>query len=360
MRNIINKNAEQYYKSAKSLLLPVKQLEEINGFELKLGKHYYWFNGSETPFNNLSSSSIAANKYCTNKLLERAEIPVPKAVSLHVDEFRENLTEDIIAELHFPLVIKPLLNGAQGKDVLCNVKTLEELLSHLPQYFTVYDYLIIEEFHGKLKSYRVLVFNRKVIGVVARYPASVIGDGKHNLQQLIELTNIQRKKINDFLGAITLDDECRIKLNESGIGTGYVPAIGERVVLCYTSNATRGGTYESLGKQICKENRQLMIQVADVLNLGLAGIDVECADINEPIAKSNGVIIEVNHRPSIRIHEFPMSGTPHIVTRRIMRSFIFRHPFAYLHSLYLNKRTTFYVRIFILIGIIGVIYLCPP
>ncbi len=289
-------------------------------------------------------------------MLERAEIPVPNAVSINVDEFNQNLTEEIISELKFPLVIKPLLNGAQGKDVLCNIQTLEELLVHLEKFFASYNLLMIEEFHGKLKSYRVLVFNRKVVGVVIRHPASIIGDGKHTVEELISLTNAARKKINDFLGPIVVDDECQIRLNELGIGVDYIPPIGKRIVLCYTSNATRGGTYESLGKQICKENRKLMVRVATVLNLGLAGIDVECADINKPIAGSNGVIIEVNHRPSIRIHEFPISGTPHLVTKEIMRSFIFRHPFAYLSALYSNKQSAFYIRLFILLSVIAVIY----
>ncbi|MCK1850958.1 hypothetical protein MXD98_16680, partial [Legionella pneumophila] len=41
----------------------------------------------------------------------------------------------------------------------------------------------------------------------------------------------------------------------------------------------------------------------------LVGIDVECSDIiNVPIEQSKGVILEVNHKPSIRIHEFPMKG----------------------------------------------------
>ena len=330
-------------------------MEEINGFELKLGRHYYLFREYETPFNNISSASIAADKYCTSKLLERADIPVPQSVYLHIDDFKQNRTTELIVHLKFPLVIKPL-NGAQGKDVLCNIQNMEQLLTFLPQYFSLYEHLLIEEFHGKLKSYRVLVFNRKVIGVVLRHPASVIGDGQHNIQELIHLTNIERKKINDFLGPIIAGDECRIKLKELGIGVDHIPARGERIVLGYTSNATRGGTYESLGKKISKENRKLMVHVASVLNLNLAGIDVECADINSPIAQSNGVIIEVNERPSVRIHELPISGTPHLVTREIMRSFIFRHPFSYLWSLYLDKSTSIYIRIVLLTGLASLAY----
>ncbi len=288
-----------------------------------------------------------------------AGIPVPKSVALHIDEFKQNKTEEIIAHLKFPLVIKPV-DGSLGTGVLCNIQTLEQLLLFLPTYFSLYDYLLIEEFHGNLKSYRVLVFNKQVIGVVQRHPASVTGDGKHNIQELIDLSNIQRKEINPFLGAIEIDDECEIRLKELGIGVDYIPSAGEQIVLCYTSNATRGGRYESLGKQICEENRNILRRVATVLNLGLTGIDVECADINSPMSRSNGVVLEVNHRPSIRIHEFPLIGTPHLVTRQIMRSFIFRHPLSYLYSLFSNEPTAFYLRTLLTISILGLFFWLIP
>jgi D-alanine-D-alanine ligase-like ATP-grasp enzyme len=248
------------------------------------------------------------------------------------------------------------LNGSQGKDVLCNIQTMQELLHFLKNYFTYYEQLIIEEFHGKLNSYRVLVFKRRVIGIVQRFPATVFGDGVHSIEELVVLENKHRKAISDFLGPIVLDDECTIRLNELNINQDYIPSIGEKIVLAYTSNATRGGTYKSLANQICKENRKLMIKVASILNLGLAGIDLECTDINTPISQSHGVVIEVNHRPSIRIHELPLTGKPHLVTKKIVRSFIYKHPVAYIHSLYKNKHLSVYLRTTTVLLIIGLVY----
>jgi D-alanine-D-alanine ligase-like ATP-grasp enzyme len=281
---------------------------------------------------------------------------VPKSVVLDIDEFQQNKTKEIIADLKFPLVIKPIEDSAQGRDVLCNIQNFEQLIIFLSKYFLSYHYALIEEFHGKLKSYRVLVFNRRILGIVLRQPASVIGDGTLNIEELINENNVRRKETYEFLGPIVLDDECQIRLKELGISADYIPAYGEEIVLCYTSNATRGGTYKSLGKQICKENRRLLVRVATVLNLGIAGIDVECKDINHPIEPSNGVIIEVNQRPSIRIHELPISGSAHFVTKEIMRSFIYRHPLSYLRALYSNKPTGFYIRTSLLISILGIIF----
>ncbi|HAT6977575.1 TPA: UDP-N-acetylmuramyl peptide synthase [Legionella pneumophila] len=339
------------------MFLPVIPVEEFDGFILKLGKNNYHFCKNETPFNNSCSANIAIDKYCTSKLLEKAGIPVPKAISLNFREFQQNLHKDKIAQLNFPLVIKPI-DGSLGISVLCNIKTGEELENHLTKYFSSYQCLIIEEFHGKLNSYRVLVFNQRILGIVQRYPATVTGDRVHPIHELIKLENINRKRINEALGEITLDDEARIKLQELGITENYIPSFGEQIVLCYTSNATRGGSYVTLSKKMCRQNRKLLLQAAKVLDLQLVGIDVECSDIiNIPIEQSNGVILEVNHKPSIRIHEFPMKGAPQKVTKKIMRRFITRHPWAYFYSLYSNQPTAFYVRSSILILIMGLILL---
>lgn len=315
----------------------------MSGFELKISNRRYFFYNNDTPFNNSSSSFIAMNKYCTNQILATANIPVPKGILFHRTDLEREPLENIIADLRFPLVIKPT-DGSLGIGVLCNIKTIDELSFFLKQYCSLYPSMIIEEFYGKLQSYRVLVFNRRVIGVVLCHPARVLGDGKHTIQELIELTNIKRKEINDYLGPIVLDEECQLRLKELGIDQQYIPASGEIIVLCYTSNPTRGGSYESLGVKICKENRKIMTKVAAVLNLGLTGIDIECTDINIPISQSQGVILEVNHRPSMFIHEIPVSGKPQPVTKKIMRSFIFRHPLTYLCLLYSNRSTSIYIR----------------
>lgn len=262
-----------------------------------------------------------------------------------------------IKYLNFPLVVKPL-NEKQGKGVLCNVQTLDELRNALSQAFTTYTVMIVEEFHAQLNSYRVLVFNQRILGVILRHPAHVIGDGQHNIEELVHLTNQERQRINEFLGPIVLDQEAYICLKEQNLRSDYTPKIGEHVALGYTSNATRGGTYETLSKKMCKKNSQLMIRVANTLSLNLVGIDVQCADLaNTPIEHPAGVIIEANDIPSIRIHEVPMYGPPNLVTRKIMRYFIYRHPVAYLCSLYFNKKTAFYLRSFIVAIILALLYL---
>ena len=190
----------------------------------------------------------------------------------------------------------------------------------------------------------MLVLNYKVIGVVVRYPSQVVGDGQHNLQELIDLTNIKRLEISDTLGDICVDTECHIRLAELGIDLNYIPKSGEQVVLHYTSNATRGGTYISLGKKICKENKRFFVRAAKALSLSLVGFDVQCTDINVPIEQSAGVIIEANHAPSVRIHERAMEGIHVPVCKKVIRRLIYRHPFAYLYTMYQTTHLAVYLR----------------
>ena len=355
MEFIFNKNAGHYYASSKKLFLPVEIIDSIEGFFFRLGKKNYFFRGFETPLNNSCSENLARNKYCANKLLESAGIPVPKAAAIHIDEFKQGLLEHIIADLSFPMVVKPLM-GSQGCDVVCNIPDMEQLMDHMNRLLPANEILLIEEFHGNLNSFRILVLHQRIIGVIQRYSAYVVGDGRHSITELVASANIKREQLNNELAPIVLDEECHIRLKELGLTPEYIPSPDERVQLCYTCNASRGGTYEALSTKLCEKNRQLFIHICTVLNLNIAGIDVECADLNRPITRSNGVIIEVNSSPSVRIHETPQSGKPIRVTQKVIRSIIYRHPLSYLNVLYKNKKTGPYIRSFMAIPCLGALY----
>ncbi len=349
----MNKNAERYYQSALALQLPVTLVPEIDGFDLHLGKKRYFCRGVVNCFNDHCSVSIARNKYCTNKLLEKAGFPVPKATTIDTIDFEQGRLEEYLVDLSFPLVIKPTVEGRQGRDVLCNIKSLEELRQHLAAHLKVDELISIEEFHGNLNSYRVLIFKNKVLGVVQRYPASVVGDGQHNLRQLIDLTNIQRQQTSEILAPIVVDNELHIRLNELGLTLDYIPKKDESVTLCYVCNTSRGGSFKSLGRKICKENKRLLVRAAHVLNLNLVGFDIQCTDINLSIEASGGVIIEANANPSVRIHEESLSGVPTNVTKPILRALIYRHPLAYFYSFYQHGSARAYLRAIMALLVLG-------
>jgi D-alanine-D-alanine ligase-like ATP-grasp enzyme len=349
------KNTGLFYKSAKELFLPVEVVPCIAGFRFQLGNKTYFFREFEMPFNNTCSTRIAENKHCTNKILESAGIPVPKSAAIHIDQFKANHVEAIIEHLTFPLVLKPTL-GSLGRNVYCNIPDIEQLKTLMTKCFSTDEWLTVEEFHGNLNSYRVLVFKKQIIGIVQRYPAHVIGDGTHTITELVKRTNLERLQLGDEFAPIILDEECHIRFRELGITPEYIPKNNERIVLCYTCNASRGGTFREISTKISKANSKLFIKIATLLNLNIAGIDIECVDINSPHLGSEGVIIEVNSGPSIRIHENNLCTKPNRITKKMVRSIIYQHPLSFMLVLYKNKSTAMYVKIFILLLFSGLFY----
>ena len=342
----MDKNALLYLKSARALKMSLTIREQIAGFEINLGKRRYFFRGAETPFNHGSSLSVASNKYCMNKMLAECGFPVPKADAFSKDQFDKQKIESLIEYLNFPLVVKPMSGTSAGLDVLCNITNVAELNACMKDRYQRHNFLSVEEFHSGLNSYRVLVFYNKVIGVVQRFSARVIGDGIHSINELIIQENESREKLKHTvsLGSIKVDEEYHIRLNELDMALDTIPKDKEEVVLCYACNSTRGGTMKSLGKSICLENARLLCRAANALSLNIVGFDVVCEDILIPIETSGGVIVEANYNPDITIHENPMQGIPTRVSKNILFRLILQHPIAYLLGLCQTRRNCFYIK----------------
>lgn len=351
----MHKNTELYYKSALKLLMPVEKVAEIDGFKLTLGNNYYYFRGYEAPFNNRISCSIAANKYEANKLLAKYDIPVPKSTAIHQDNFTEDNLKQAIINLKFPLVIKPSW-GSMGFGVICSVPNFECLYKEAEALINYHELLSIEEFHGGLQSYRVTIFKNKILAVSKRYPAQVIGDGKHTIKELVEIENNKRTKLKDYLKPIVFDSEVLYRLHELDLTTETIIPKNETIFLSHTTNAARGGRSENISEYICKENKLLFKNILKILNLKIAGIDLECKNLATPIINQGGVIIEINSNPSMRIHEDNAYGKPINITKKLMLSFIFKHPISYINYLLTKTKIGEYLTMSILLILFICIY----
>jgi len=350
-------NSKLYLRSARALRLPLVVMEnEIDGFQIMLSGKKYFFRGGNTPFNDNVTSSIAENKFCMNIMLRQNGFPLPKSITISRNEI-QNDTFDL-GDLKFPVVAKPTRGTAMGKDVLCNIKNLSVLKDYLHEHKLTYNFITVEEFKGGLNSYRVLVFFGKVIGVVKRIPAHLVGDGSSTILELVRKQNIKRKKLKKkvSLGNIKLDTEVDIKLDELGLKLDTVLSDGEEVTLCYGCNSTRGGTMVSLEASICPENAELLCDAAKTLNLNIVGFDLLCKDIMLPISTSEGYIIEANHNPDISIHENPLSGTPLAVTKIILSKLIYKHPFAYVRLYFSMVTSSLFSRVVFIIAVLVIFY----
>ncbi len=333
----MDKISRLYYKSSYELGLEPEVIKEVNGFRFTLGGKTYYFRSGFNPFNDLATSSFCCNKFCINKMLNKAGVPVPKAFSITRKNFKKGKFN--LNKLNFPVVAKPTWDTVGGKGVICNIKDKETLLLLLEESFKKYRCMSIEEYHADLRSYRVTVFLNKVIGVVERIPASVVGDGVHTISQLIDMQNSKRKILHEHLafGPIKITKETDIIFEQRHITPDYIPGIKESIPIRITCNSGAGGTMIGLDTNIIHpENANIACLVANVLNLKLVGVDFLCEDISVPFSKSRGVIIEANPSPDITLHEKCPHGVPLQITKIILKKLILRHIFSYLFKRFIS------------------------
>lgn len=340
-------NIKLFSKAAAFLKLPAYFHSYIQVLEISLGKSHYYFLTSKTPLNSGAQIMITKNKYITNKMLASAGIPVAKSIFITQDEYLSMPLEALIKTLRFPLVAKPLADTGRGLDVLCNIKDINSLKAYLDDFYNKYQAVQIEEFYQHAKEYRVLVLKNKVLGVVERTGAHVLGDGEHSIEALMEIKNRERALLGMHLtiSPMVYDKEYENCLLEQGFTLKDIPEKGQKVRLCYTANTGRGGDVYSHGRKIHAKNRKRLCQVAQTLGLDYVGLDVFCEDINKPFEEGKWLIIEANYCPDITIHEVPHQGKSVSVSKIVMRQLIWRHPFSYLSHVMLRSSLSVYFRL---------------
>lgn len=329
-----------FYQSALELgLNPVLLQKEIDGFEIKLCNQVYFFRRGMTPFNTLTSASIGMNKFSTNRLLDRAGVPVPNAVGITYQEYKKDKWS--VERLRFPVVCKPAWDSACGMNVICNIKDKEGVIEYFNKHMRRASCINVEEYHGGLRSFRVLVFYGEVIGLVERKPAHVVGDGKRSIRQLIRDENKTREKQKKTIptGPFNLNEETWMIFEELGVTIDTIAEKDQVVPLRYVCNSTHGGTFKSLDlDQICDENVKLAIHAAKTLGLNYVGFDVICEDIGIPIGETRGYFVEANPEPDITIHENAIDGKQVKVSKIVLEKFIQKHKYEFYIQKFKNHR----------------------
>jgi len=251
----MTKSYEQYLKEAGNVHLAyyleaadelnIKYTVLVHGLLAKFeneNKHWYIIN-TATPLTNTPSTTIAKRKNLTNKILSSFSIPVPKQVTLNnKDEALRFFKE------YKNIVIKPSQQlGGIGVSLLPqNKKQVINAFNSALRASKGSHKVIGEEF-VEGDNYRLLVLGNRVIGIVRRKPAFVVGNGKDNIQTLIKKKNIERKK--NLMKPIRIDNEVYQRLENKGISLKYIPKENEEVILRYNCNLTTGGTTQECASQ---------------------------------------------------------------------------------------------------------------
>ena len=248
---------------------------------------------------------IAGNKEETKMLLEGAQIPVPKGTVVRTIEG----LDDAIEKFGFPLVIKPI-DGNHGKGNTTNITSREQAVRAFDAAQAYNRKVIVEKFISGV-DFRVLVINYKFICAALRTPASVTGDGEHNIQWLIDEVNRDPRRgygHEKVLTQISVDSFTQKMLDEKGYTLETVPPKGELVLLKPTANLSTGGTSADVTDEVHPANIFMCERIARIVGLDICGIDIMAPDLKTPVTENGGAILEVNAAPGFRMHIEPADG----------------------------------------------------
>lgn len=271
--------------------------------------------GNDLGLNPGAAEDLAKDKGHTKFLLEKLGISTPKGKTFLLPWWIERIGASqaakgntslrgidvaeayILGELSgFPAYIKPV-NGSKGGGIY-KVSDSDELFSVFNEYeHNRISVALIEAPIQNMPDYRVVVLDGKMISAYRRDPLAVTGNGELSVLELIELT--QAKYIQEGRDTNIVVNDARIaaELKKQDISYGYVPAIGEKVVLVPVSNLSMGGTSADVSADIHPDWIKLSAEIARNMNLRLCGIDLACTDITDSGAEYS--VIEVNASPGL-------------------------------------------------------------
>jgi len=248
---------------------------------------------------------IAGDKEDTKNLLESAEIPVPKGRIIR----NETELKSAIDNIGYPCVLKPI-NGNHGKGATTNITTWEQALKGMDAALKYGRQVICEKFITGF-DFRLLVIDYKFICAALRTPASVIGDGEHTIQWMVDETNKDERRgygHEKVLTQIKVDSFTQKMLDDKGYNLETVPPKGELVLLKPTANLSTGGTSNDVTEEVHPSNIFMAERISKIIGLDICGIDIMAPNLKVPINENGGAVLEVNAAPGFRMHIDPSEG----------------------------------------------------
>jgi len=246
-----------------------------------------------TRFTTIIQWRICDNKYLALKILrDNWILNVPNNfVIQHIDETKN-------MSISYPLVVKPLKwHGWIWISVgITNKKELKDaFLEAKKQYFRV----LIEEYVSG-EDYRFLVIDKDV-RVCKRIPPKIFGDGKKTIKNLIDTENNLRKNINN-LADIKIDNELVTQISCKWYTLESILPKWQELLLRKNANLSTWGTTIDYTDKVHKKNKKLALKIAKIMGMKMIAIDFMFKDVTQAYSKDNGIIIEINDTPWMRLH----------------------------------------------------------
>ncbi|MGO2981752.1 MAG: bifunctional glutamate--cysteine ligase GshA/glutathione synthetase GshB [Pseudolactococcus laudensis] len=290
------------------------EVEQI--LKLTYGSHTeYIKEGNITHFDSALSHALMENKIVTKAILNTAGIQVPSGFEFH--DLNDALRH--FDQLPSAFVVKPKsTNYGIGISIFKETTTQADYEEAVKIAFENDDAIIVETYaHGT--EFRFYVQNGEVLAVLERFPANVVGDGVHSIQQLVAIKNTDIRRGEHHrtpLEKIKLGDVERLTLSLQGFDVQSVPKAQERVFLRENSNVSTGGDSIDRTEQVSDYYKAIAVKVAHALDVTITGVDIIIPDASQ---KGPYFVIEANQNPMMQMHLFPAIGKSRRVTESLIK-----------------------------------------
>lgn len=259
-------------------------------------------------------NTIADNKFLTHKMLDKLGAPCSPY------EMFTDLSDALgyFETLSYPCVVKPI-HGGGGDGVCVDISEHEEFKACFLYTKRFCEYVLVERYFEGSDT-RFLTVDSKVVAVSRRDPGFVIGDGQKTLDSLVKETNMSRSEgRKGHLSKIRIDEIAIRYLNKQLLTMDSVPKENQKVYIRPNANLNTGGisSYVDI-ESVAPGNIKQIEYIAANFGLAVAGIDVITPDPSKPFKENGGIILEINDRPRIRMHEMPHEGPPVHVSEKIV------------------------------------------
>ena len=162
--------------------------------------------------------------------------------------------------------------------------------------------------------YRATLISFQLEGVLRGDPPSVLGDGRHNIEELIEIKNAQA---HPLVKNIVVDENMERFLFRQDLSLSFILPPDKQIYLSEKIGVNYGGI-SSEDFVIChRDNKELFVKAAKVCGDPIVGFDFIIQDITQSWKGQRSGFIEANSLPFINLHHNPLHGEPRNVAAKV-------------------------------------------
>ena len=314
-RRALGPSTASMVKAAEQRDIPWLRLNDYSLVQFGHGRYQKRIQATVTGETRHIAVELASDKEETNIILADLGLPVPKQYLIN------NLRAAIRAaeRIGYPVVVKPL-NANHGRGVSTDLNSREEIEVAYDKAKEHSRSVIIESFIVGL-DHRMVVINGELVAVAKRMPGHVVGDGKHSVEQLVEIVNQDPRRgvgHEKVLTRLEFDHQAERLLKLGGYDKNSVLKQGEVFFLRTTANLSTGGTAIDVTDIVHPDNREMAVRAINAIGLDVGGVDFLTSDISKSFRETGGAICEINAAPGFRMHVAPSEGTPRDVASPVI------------------------------------------